>query len=46
MESLASILLTAIAIALILAYIKGGPSEVGSWLHAKFVGASEKGVFS
>lgn len=38
MESLASILLTALLIALIIAFGQGGLSGVGSWLHAKFVG--------
>lgn len=38
MESLASILLTLMAIALLLAYRKGGLKSVGEWLHAKFVG--------
>ncbi len=38
MESLASILLTLLAIALIIAFIKGGTGGVGTWLHAKFVG--------
>lgn len=41
MESLAAILLTALAIALIIAYSKGGLSGrhgVGEWLHAKFIG--------
>jgi hypothetical protein len=37
-ESLASILLTALVIVLIIAFSKGGLSGVGSWLHAKFVG--------
>ena len=39
MESLASILLTAFFIALIIAFAKGGMGGVGSWLHAKFVGS-------
>lgn len=38
MESLASILLTALLIALIIAFSKGGTAGVGQWLHAKFVG--------
>jgi hypothetical protein len=38
-ESLASILLTALIIALLLAFSAGGTAGVGSWLHAKFVGA-------
>lgn len=38
MESLASVLLMLIAIALVLAFVKGGTAGVGSWLHAKFVG--------
>jgi hypothetical protein len=37
-ESLASILLTMLAIALVLAFAKGGTQGVGTWLHAKFVG--------
>jgi len=39
-ESLASILLTLLAIALIIAFAKGGLAGVGAWLHAKFVGGS------
>jgi hypothetical protein len=38
-ESLASILLTLLVIALIIAFSKGGTAGAGSWLHAKFVGA-------
>lgn len=38
MESLASILLTALVIALIIAFARGGMAGVGQWLHAKFVG--------
>lgn len=38
MESLASILLTALVIALIIAFSKGGLTGVGQWLHVKFVG--------
>lgn len=38
MESLASILLTALLIALVIAFSKGGMQGVGAWLHAKFVG--------
>lgn len=38
MESLAGLLLTAMLIALLLAYSKHGLSGVGSWLHAKFIG--------
>ena len=38
MESLASILLTLIAIALVIAFSNGGTAGVGRWLHAKFVG--------
>ncbi len=37
-ESLAGILLSLLAIALLLAYIKGGMQAVGTWLHSKFVG--------
>jgi hypothetical protein len=37
-ESLASILLTALVIALIIAFAQGGMAGVGQWLHAKFVG--------
>jgi hypothetical protein len=40
-ESLASILLTLFAIALIIAFAKGGTQGVGAWLHAKFVGSTE-----
>jgi hypothetical protein len=39
MESLASILLIALALALLLAYTRGGLQGVGEWLHVKFVGA-------
>lgn len=39
LESLASILLLALVIALIIAFSKNGTSGVGEWLHAKFVGA-------
>jgi hypothetical protein len=38
-ESVASILLMLIAIALIIAFISGGTAGVGQWLHVKFVGA-------
>jgi hypothetical protein len=38
-ESLASILLLALAVALVLAFSKNGTKGVGEWLHAKFVGA-------
>lgn len=38
MESLASILLTALVIALIIAFTQGGMTGVGQWLHVKFVG--------
>lgn len=38
MESLASILLTALVIALVIAYAHGGTKGVGEWLHAKFIG--------
>jgi hypothetical protein len=37
-ESLASILLTLMVIAMVLAFAKGGSAGVGQWLHAKFVG--------
>jgi hypothetical protein len=37
-ESLASILLTLLAIALIISFASGGTAGVGKWLHAKFVG--------
>jgi hypothetical protein len=37
-ESLASILLTALVIALLIAFTQGGTKAVGSWLHAKFIG--------
>ncbi len=39
-ESLASIFLTALAIALLLAFSRGGMAGVGEWLHAKFVGGA------
>lgn len=38
MESVAGILLMLFAIALIIAFVKGGTGGVGSWLHAKYVG--------
>jgi hypothetical protein len=37
-ESLASILLTLFAIALIIAFAKAGTKGVAEWLQAKFVG--------
>jgi hypothetical protein len=37
-ESLASLLLMALALALIIAFISGGTAGVGRWLHVKFVG--------
>jgi hypothetical protein len=37
-ESLASILLLALVIALVLAFAQGGTSGIGKWLHAKFIG--------
>jgi hypothetical protein len=40
-ESLASILLMALVIALIFAFARGGTTGVGQWLHAKFVGEHE-----
>lgn len=39
MESLASILLTLLLIAVLLAFTRGGTAGVGQWFHAKFVGA-------
>lgn len=41
MESLASILLTLLIIAMVIAFSNGGTKGVGAWLHAKFVGTSE-----
>jgi hypothetical protein len=38
LESLAGILLLAFAIAIILAFARGGTKGVGAWLHAKYVG--------
>jgi len=38
-ESVAGILLMFFAIALIIAFAKGGMPAVGTWLHAKYVGA-------
>jgi hypothetical protein len=38
MESLASILLSVFAIAMIIAFAKSGMGGIGTWLHAKFVG--------
>jgi hypothetical protein len=37
-ESVASILLTLLVIALVLAFAQGGTAGVGKWFHAKFVG--------
>jgi hypothetical protein len=37
-ESVASILLMLLVIALVLAFAQGGTAGVGGWLHAKFVG--------
>lgn len=37
-ESLASILLMALAIALLIAFTRGGLTGVGQWLHSKFIG--------
>jgi hypothetical protein len=38
MESLAGILLMALAIALIIAFSNGGLKGIGTWFHAKYVG--------
>lgn len=38
MESLASILLTLLVIAMVIAFADKGLAGVGEWLHAKFVG--------
>jgi len=40
-ESLAGILLLAFALALLLAYSRGGLPAVGEWLHAKYVGSGQ-----
>lgn len=40
MESLAVILLIALVIALLINYAHGGTAQVGSWLHAKYIGES------
>jgi hypothetical protein len=37
-ESLASILLMLLLIAVLLAFVQGGAAGVGRWLHVKFVG--------
>jgi hypothetical protein len=37
-ESVASILLMAIVLALLIAFMQGGVPAVGKWLHVKFVG--------
>jgi hypothetical protein len=37
-ESLASILLTLLVIALVIQFAAGGTPAVGNWLHLKFVG--------
>lgn len=39
MESVAGILLMFFAVALIIAFAKGGMPAVGTWLHAKYVGS-------
>lgn len=39
LESVAAILLLGLAIALVIAFAKGGTSGIGSWLHSKYVGA-------
>jgi hypothetical protein len=38
-ESVASILLMAIVIALLIAFSRNGMRGVGEWLHAKYIGA-------
>ncbi len=38
MESVAGLLLLFFAIALIIAFAKGGMAGVGAWLHSKYVG--------
>jgi len=38
-ESVAGILLMFFAVALIIAFAKGGMPAVGTWLHAKYVGS-------
>ena len=38
MESLASILLVGLLIALLIAFMRGGTAGIGAWLYAKFVG--------
>jgi hypothetical protein len=38
-ESLASLLLLALVIALVIAFAKNGTKGVGEWLHEKFVGS-------
>lgn len=38
-ESLASVLLLLLVVALLLALMRGGTKEVGAWLHSKFIGA-------
>lgn len=40
MESVAAILLMFLAIALVIAFVKGGTAGVGTWLHSKYVGAA------
>ena len=39
LESLASVLLLFLVIALLLALMRGGPAGVGAWLHSKYIGA-------
>lgn len=43
MESLGSLLLLALLIAIVLAFARGGLAGVGEWLHVKFVGTAAAG---
>lgn len=38
LESVAVILLLMLVIALLINYAKGGTTQVGAWLHAKYIG--------
>lgn len=40
LESLASVLLLFLVIAMLLALMQGGPTGIGTWLHAKFIGGA------
>ena len=39
LESLASVLLLLVVVALVLSLLRGGTKGVGAWLHSKYIGA-------